>query len=506
MNKFLVALFAIACLAASTQAVSIKWTGYANNGQWFTPTNWYPDQVPSTEDDVTIDSGVVTVPQAAGCNSLTMGTNFNNQANLTIFNTFIVGSGGMTVDGNGFVFVNAGTASINGPVNIAGYLYFQSGSLSGQVTISSRGVADLSGLAQKVLTGCSFSSAGTLTLGGNLVLNQSSQFSVTSTATVSGNFAVQNGDGSAVLFDTSAGTLTYTGAGTFSMQAPVSLGTFNFATESPANLTVYSDVTFVNSFDIPKGSMVSTLGIAKVNMSSGVTGAGILSGASAQLLLGNVNFTGAINSVGGNVTFASGKNAVSLLTLDGGDLNVKASTSASMFNALNGALNGALSANKGYVKSQGFDLNGQLTFTGAVTTGGITLIAFGTESALTFTSGASLTVGGSLQLTGAPGRTVTNEGQINAKSSLAFQNINLKGSGSLNVASTVTVSTCTVDQGTIALGNGATFKGANTLLDIAAITGSNVQASMGAYKLKCGKQCSDVTTDAQPTSSFSFSS
>lgn len=500
--KLLAACAIVLCLAASTHAVSIKWTGYANNNQWDTPTNWYPDQVPSTNDDVTIEYGVVQVPNAAGCNSLTMGTNFNQAANLTIFNTFIVGNGGMTVDGNGNVFVNAGTASISGVVNVAGNLYFQSGSLSGQVTVSSRGYADLSGAAQKVLAGCSFSSAGSLILGGNLVLSQSSLFTVTSSATAAGNFGIQNGDGSSVLFDSSSGALTYNGGGVFSIQAPVSLGTFNFVA---GNLSIYSSVNFVNTFNVPSGSFVSALGTAQVNMSAGVTGSGVLSGASTQLLLGNVNFTGYINVAGGNVTFAT-KSQVATLSLAGGALKSLAPVTATTFSALNGALYGSLTANNGYINSQGFDLNGYLTFSGSVTTASGSLIAFGAGSGLTFASGAQLNAAGSLQLTGVPGQTVTNYGTINANGAVAFQNINLRGTGTVNVAGTLQVSTNTVAQSSISLSSGAIFKGSNAMLTIPLISGTNVKAVIGSYTLKCGSKCTDVDTTALPTSSFSFSS
>lgn len=500
--KLLVACTVALCLAAAVHGISIKWTGYANNNQWDSPTNWYPDQVPSTNDDVTIDSGVVQIPNAAGCNSLTMGTNFNNPANVTIFNTFIVGNGGMTVEGNGNVFVNAGTASINGVVNIAGNLFFQSGALSGQVTVGSRGYADLSGAAQKVLIGCSFSSAGGLILGGNIVLNQSSQFTVTSSATASGNFGIQNGDGSSVLFDSSAGVLTYNGGGVFSIQAPVSLGTFNF---NAGNLSIYSSVNFINTFNVPYGSYVAALGTAAVNMSAGVTGTGVISGASSQLLLGNVNFTGAINAAGGNVTFVS-KSQVSTLTLAGGALTSQWAVSAGIFSALNGALYGTVIASRGYISSQGFDLNGYLTFTGAVTTTANTLIAFGAGSGLTFTSGAQLNAAGALQLTGVPGQSVTNHGIINANGNVAFQNINLRGSGSVNVGGILQVSTDTVSQSSIALSVGGIFKGSNAMLTIPAITGSNVKAVIGVYSLKCGSKCTDVDTSSVPTSTFSFSS
>jgi hypothetical protein len=502
MSKLFVAC-ALALLIFSADAISIKWTGYANNNQWFTPTNWYPDQVPSTGDDVTISSGVVEVPQAAGVNSLVMGDSFSSSANLTIFNDFIIGSGGLNVQGNGNVFVNAGSASITGVVNLDGQLYFQSGSFSGQVTVSSKGVADLSGPAQKVFTACSFVSSGSLTLGGNIVLNQSSQFSVTSTATASGDFAIMNGDGSSVLFDTSAGVLTYLGGGTFSMQAPINLGTFNF---NAGNLTIYSDVTFVNPFVIPANSYVSAVGIANVNMTAGVSGQGVLTGSSSQLLLANVNVSGYVNCAGGNVTFGgSSKNVVSgAVTLAGGLLSVNSATEVAMLNLLSGGIVGSVTASKGYIKTTGLNLNGVVSFTGAVTASN-SLLAFGQQGSLVFTSGATLSVNGATTFTGVPGRSVTNDGTITASASTDFQNINLQGSGSVNVNAAVTVSTCNIAQSTIAIASGSSFSGSNAQLSIGSITGTSVSAVIGDYKLNCGAQCTNVDTTAPPTSNFKFS-
>ncbi|CUI12789.1 membrane-associated protein, putative, partial [Bodo saltans] len=126
----------VAALAVATNAISISWTGYGNDNQWTNKVNWSPDQVPSTGDDVTIASGIVQVTIPTGVNSLVMGTSFNAPANLTVFQSFFIGTGGLQVEGNGNLFINSGTAAVSGQVTIGGNLYFQSGQISGQWTIN----------------------------------------------------------------------------------------------------------------------------------------------------------------------------------------------------------------------------------------------------------------------------------------------------------------------------------------------------------------------------------
>jgi hypothetical protein len=149
MMKLVVAVCALICVA---NAASIKWTGLAQNNQWTSTVNWYPAQVPGPNDDVTIETGSVQVTISTGVNSLTMGTSVDGMANLTIFQSFVVAST-MDVDVNGNLFLNAGTASLQGTVTVKGHLYLQSGTIGGQLTVTQNGIADLSGQATKNLIG-----------------------------------------------------------------------------------------------------------------------------------------------------------------------------------------------------------------------------------------------------------------------------------------------------------------------------------------------------------------
>jgi hypothetical protein len=87
-----------------------------------------------------------------------------------------------------------------------------------------------------------------------------------------------------------------------------------------------------------------------------------------------------------------------------------------------------------------------------------------------------------------------------------FQNINLAGSGTMSVSSTLSVQTAQVTQSTIALSGSGVFKGANTeIISVAKVTGSpNVKAVIGTYTVYCTSECDRITTKGIPTSPFQF--
>lgn len=493
-----------AALLVATNAISITWTGYGGDNQWTNKVNWSPDQVPSTGDDVTISSGVVQVTIPTGVNSLVMGDSFNAPANVTFFNAFFIGSGGMQVQGNGNVFINSGAAQVSGTVTIGGALYFQSGQLGGSWTVTSRGIADLSGSAQKVFAGCQFTSqASSFVFSGVMALNQSSQVIVQSTVVFSGDVSIQAQDTTPVLLDTSAGTVTYTGGGDLQIQAPWNVGTFNF---EAGNLTIYDDVTFVHPFVIPSNSYVATVGSANVNLTVGVSGAGVLSAAGSTLLLGATTLSGALNVIGGNTTFTAAGTNVSILTLSGGYTIVNNPVSTKQLNLLSGNLIGTsgVTASQLYFSSQGYNLNAAVSVTKSASVGG--LMAFGSSGAFTIASTATFNTLASVTFTGVPGMTVTNNGVFNVASPVVFTNINLAGSGSASVSSTLSVQTATVTQTAVNLSGSGVFKGSNTkIISIGSVAASpTVSAVIGAYSFQCPAQCDDISTSGVPTSSFTF--
>jgi len=503
MSKLLVVL---AALLVCAQAISISWTGYAGDNQWTNKINWSPDQVPSTGDDVTIASGTVLVTIATGVNSLVMGTAFGEPANLTVFQSFFIGTGGMQVGGNGNLFVNAGTAQITGQVTIEGSLNFQSGALSGTWQITSKGVANLAGGSQKAFIGCQFTSnSPSFVFGGVMALNQSSQVVIGAGTTLmtGGDVSIQAQDSSQVLLDTSAGTWTYTGNGDLQIQAPVKIGKFNF---QGGNLTIFDTLTFQASFKIPSGSYVATVGSAVVDMTAGVSGSGVLTSSGSTLALGKTTLTGALNIVGGNTTFSASGSNVSILTISGGYAIVNHGVMASQLNFMSGNLIGSSSITAVQLLSntQGFNLGLPVTVTGQASLGG--LLAFAPSGMLTISSTGKINVLSSLVFTGTAGQSVINNGAFAVSAPVTFQTINLGGTGTSTVTSTLSIQAASVTQMTVALGSAGVFKGSSSqITTISKVTGSpKVKAVIGTYTLYCKGECDNVSTSAVPTSSFHF--
>ena len=113
MSRFACCILAL--LAVSTaNAASIKWTGYAKNGQWGTSTNWYPDQVPGPNDDVSINKGGnVTITTPVTVQSIAMGNDVGEFPYLIVDNSLLVEST-LTVNANGGIIMNSGAAAISG--------------------------------------------------------------------------------------------------------------------------------------------------------------------------------------------------------------------------------------------------------------------------------------------------------------------------------------------------------------------------------------------------------
>jgi len=315
--------------------------------------------------------------------------------------------------------------------------------------------------------------------------------------------SIQAQDATAVLFDASAGTFTYTGNGDLQLMAPVKIGTFNF---QGGNLTLFDTISFVNALTIPSGSYVSTVGSSVANLTAGVSGAGVLSAAGSILTLG-VATVNTLNLVGGNVTFAAAGSDIPVLSFAGGNGLVNFPIKATQLNLLNGNLNGAgaVTASQVYLNSQGFNLNGAVTVSSTASLGG--LIAFGSTGALTIGANATANAYASLTLTGVSGMTVTNNGVLTAANPVVFQGINLAGTGSVTAGATVSFQTATVAQASVTLQSSGVVKGANTrIAGISAIKApTSVKATIGSYSFSCPKECDNVVTSTFPTNNFRFS-
>jgi hypothetical protein len=507
--RSLLALAMAGLLVSQAAAISVSWTGYAKDNQWTTAVNWYPAQVPGVNDDVTISKGIVICTIETGVASLGMGDSFEAPANLTIFNQFFVGSGGMTVQGNGNLIIGGGNSQVSGSgqINVAGTVQWIAGAIGGSWTISNRATLNAGNQNEKALIGAGVQMEGTMLLGGVLVLNQSSVLTVTGTVKASTDVHIQAQDSTAVSFDASKGTFNYC-CGDLSIQAPVKLGTFGYTS---GNLTLYSTIAFHSVLSVPEQSYVTTLGSAEVSFGAGLTGKGVVSASSKTTTFTGVNMTGYLNAVAGAVLFGGENgNAVGVLSFAGANVQTNTAVAAQQLNLLGGQVNGAgaVTASSVLLKSQGFDLGNSLTVTGTMTADKSSLIWM-TEGNLKIARGGVVNVVGALELTGPAflNGGLQNDGTVNVKAALTSQNINVVGAGACNVDTTMSVNNAKFTQKTVALSKGGAANGANTFLSLSAVTApAEVKGTMGPYSLTCPKECDDVTTKGStaPAASFMF--
>ena len=505
MSRFACCILAL--LAVSTaNAASIKWTGYASNGQWGTATNWYPDQVPGPSDDVTINrGGNVTITTPVTVQSISIGDAVGEYPYLIVDNSLLLETT-LDVKGNGGIVMNSGLAMISGQVTMGGNFVFKSGTASGSWNIASPGKMTLGGAAEKAFTSCAFNIGVDVDMSGLIILNQSSTVTVGTgaTATASAAFSVQAGDSTAVKFDTSAGTLTYTGGGTFQMMAPWSVGTFNLVA---GNLTLFDSVTFGSTFSVPSGSTVKTLGVASVAMPAGVSGAGRIHAEGKSLTVGGANFSGLIDASAG-VFESTAASTIATLNVGGSTIMVNKPLTVGTVTMIAGQIQGTstFTVGGGNLMSAGFNINASTVFTGAFTVAG-SVISLGSLGALHIASTATFTTTGAVQISGPPKTGgIHNMGMINAKGAFSLTNVDMMGSGSVTVSDTFTVGTITMSQAVVALVGNGKFIGATTQLDtIAAITGTpGVTGSIGSYSFTCDKKCKSITTSGIPTTKFIF--
>ena len=104
------ALLVVALLIVGTcAATSIQWTGASGTGLWSTPGNWLPAAVPTVHDDVTIGPGAAVVANgAAAVKSLVLGaaSPSSTPATVTVYQKFVVGSGGAKIAASGVLVIN----------------------------------------------------------------------------------------------------------------------------------------------------------------------------------------------------------------------------------------------------------------------------------------------------------------------------------------------------------------------------------------------------------------
>jgi len=477
----------------SAFGASITWTGISGDNQWTNAVNWYPDTVPTMNDDVTIPNGTVYITIPTGVSSLLMGTEYSSPAYVTVYNQFTVGAGGLHVQGNGFLYLSASASSLAGSVVVDGSFVFSSGALSGaQVTIGSTGTADLGGAAAKsIADGSTLLATGTSFLvGGTLTFEQQSQLKVTTTISFTASTLIQGPVGSLDL----SSAVTYCST-TVTMMTSVSFGAMNLS--STCSVVVESgNVTFDEALGLPAGASIITSGVGNIALSSGVSGAGSLSITGGSLTVGGseASSVSAVTVSGGHLVVISPSLKVANLALRSGSVSTPGGSSS-------------VAAAVVSFTTGGITVDGTVSASSSASLSGV--VTFSERGSLVVPLGATLWTLGATTLTGNPGPSVTVAGVFNATSAVKFNNIGLIGDGSVNIGDGATVN---IVQGRIAqqqvfLAPNAVFAGDySTISGLAHVVpaGSKVKGTIGAYSFTCPGGCNRLSTTKEPTSSFTF--
>jgi hypothetical protein len=497
-------------LLGATDAASVLWTGYVNDNQWTTQNNWYPNTVPGPNDDVTIDKGTVFVTIPTGVQSIVMGTNVDTPANLTFYHAFAVGTGGLQVKANGNLNVNSGLETITGTVSVDGTLTFLSGFISGVWTISSRGNGYFPGQGQRNIVAGSLTNAGTIQASGVIALNQSAQFVNNGNLNLYATTQFMVFDQSPAFFNSAQGTVNYNGGDASSVlrfQAPATLGTFNL---NSGNMELYNVMTFTNALVIPAGSKVSALGNANTTFPA-VSGAGTVIASGKLTTFTTLNNIATVIASGGQTQFTQGATATSV-TLSGGQVIFGGNVVATNLLIQGGLLQGQgrISGSQVTISSVGANIGTTLVILNTLTIGQPSLVSFTSAGSLVIDAGATANVANNLNVSG-PANTggIQNSGLINVAqgATLQSQNININGTGSLQVAGSVSVSTCMLMLNNATISGSGNIQGSNTVLSLTTVQVASgfVVAKVADYTIQCPIYCFKVRTpDTQGAENFVF--
>lgn len=118
---FLTFFLVLTCYAQKT------WTG-STNSNWNEASNWSPSGIPTSGDNVVINSGTVNINTTpnADISSLTV-----NGGTLTVFSSLSLTIGANSTVGSGGILVNSGNLILNADLVVDGQLDFGNGSIQG---------------------------------------------------------------------------------------------------------------------------------------------------------------------------------------------------------------------------------------------------------------------------------------------------------------------------------------------------------------------------------------
>jgi hypothetical protein len=403
LRLFLLCLLLSICVQVARAA-----TNTASAGTTWAGATWSLGHVPTSGEDVVINSGVnLTIGTAAVCGSLTIGNATGSNTTLTL------GSGGGLVIGG-----TTGNLTLNPGVKSNTYTL-----AVGTQTLRVDGAVSMADISTQTIT----VSTGTITF--NSAVSSASThavISVTSTGTI--NFNGGFTDGNTVLSEVSGSTINFGGNYTVQTAAVTWTAGSNAVFTGTSTVTPTTAITFAN-VQINSGVTVTLAGNISV-AGSWTNNGGTLSGGS-----NSVTFTGALQTIGG-----TGSTSFPALTIASGasyTMNNSNSATSFTFNAAGAATSLTQASGTTFTVSGAVSINQP---TASVTT------AWNINAATATVSGL-ITFAGNNTTSARVGRIVITTGTLNANGGMTFtasaaatKVIDMSGgAGALNLKGALTV-------------------------------------------------------------------
>ena len=481
-----------------------------NSGNWNSTTTWGGQSVPTSLNDVIINSGVtVTVTANAACNSLILENPRNSGITELIINQGIALNVGSA---SGSISIGSGASMSNGSISntnliVNGNLF--SGTIDHDPGI--RGV----GQGGSGNTNLIINSTGTVTSTGNItganilqngfqanasvIINSTGTLKLTGTFTTSeftnsSSSTVEYNGGDQTIRNATYGNLILSGNGTKSLPAlPDIAGDFRIlgsaSTTTSGNLNVKGNLTIGNGGSLTTGSNFTFSVSGNTQIGEGVSGNFSLGGTGAKTFTGSVTInTGATwNEAGtGPINMSSDLTNNGVFTANSG---------THTFSGTNRTLGGSSPISISNISISGtYTNNANLTTSNLTGSGTLTQ---GTNSTLNLTGGNTIT--GFIANTNCP-NTVNYSGASQTVRSINYCNLSLSGSG-----------TKTLQTGTTTISGNLTLSGNATTTSVIGLTisgnitiSSGTTFSAGSFTHNIGGNWTNSGTFNQGTSTINF--
>jgi hypothetical protein len=394
MRKLLfLILTGLLSLVVTNLSLSDTHTSIAN-GNWGTSSTWSPASVPSSTDDVIINTNVNVngIYTTRVCNNLTVNAgrtltiNNSSSLQLTVNGTFIVGAGAIVnvggASGGRLVITGTGkTHSISGNINIYWALRFDypSGTSTSTVTVNSGAIitTDHTAMGQlclddgldmtvasgaEIINNCDISTSGLQ--GINLVSGGNSQLIIDGTLTNGIGGSIMNGGTITInglfnypsgVWSTNAlsygvaGTLAYVGGAltTTTYEWPASNSPYNVKINSTGNITLNSARTINGTLSLMQSQLVK--GTYALTMGNGATidrSGGTISAAPTFGTTVNIIYSGT------NAITTGAEVPVSISVLN--NLTINTSSGVTLSNTM--TINGTLTLSNGNINTSTLNL------------------------------------------------------------------------------------------------------------------------------------------------------